>query len=654
MAKVLLVTEQEQRDALLEALNALGLDAIACPPKEAAAHARGAVAVAVAAFPDDAMASRFAAHLLSSLGPACPPIVSAVTAPASARDAVLIAGAADVAVEGGGDELARRVTGVLDAWRRASLKGRVDGPVRAQSGRSTFELRVSDVDVSGLGLASTDSLTAHQLVRVWLPLPSGELAAWGRVVLSDTAPGVRFLGMSAAERARVAQAVEALNAQPTPPTEPAAGQAPTEEPSPAQAEAPVGEDAAPAAAAEVEQPEALEQPEVPDEPAAEETPAEDDKALDSEAPDAAPEPTPARSDESLSASIGHALDEEVGAEGDVLASLLDSALEHRWPEQTWDTPACVEMLRPAATMGLVGEVDGAPDSAVALAFLRTLSPIERRVFDAVPPPELPPPAVSEKCIALRLRCFALVRDARERDREATRWAIDSGQITALKREVDGARAEIQKLVDGWMAAGETAHIRDANVFANSLNKAFDGVNVEIDRLRGDAHEGSARGLPLDIAEKASTTPGQVRARPPKPAQKVEAKPAQAVFKQRTSEQTRRRRLVVLGAVLLGVLVVRVVTWPDSVRTLTSADLVGLPGVMEIRIPPPGSKLERPQAAVVVVSGAWSLDEEAAVSKLKAALRAQGAKRFAVIDGTGALLATGQTGPKDPLLSGGER
>lgn len=689
MAKVLLVAEPDTRDALQAALEALEFEVKACRPNEAAALAREAGLVAVAAFPDDATSPRFVGHLLSSLGAACPPIVCQVVEKAAARDAALIAGAADVAFDADAGHFAARVWAVVSRWKRDSRQAPINGTVRAQSGRTWLDLQVTAVDATGVGLASTAGVSPRQLVRIQVPLPAGQLVAWGRIAQSEGVAGVRFLGLSAADRVRLREAVESSAETAGPPLPP--GPPPEAPPRPAAPpEPPPGEEAAPnapadepvaasadgettaanasdepvAASADTSTPpaaepdaESLPAPEVTvtsaadasDEPPSASTETTSNGPAGSgSSPPAADGSTPAAAGEALSSAIGDLLADELSEE-ESLGSAPAEAPARRWPETAWSTEACLEVLQGGASVGLVSEIEEAPSGETVLAFLRTVTPLERRAFDATPPEELPPAPLTTRCLALRLRCFALVEDARAQPADGGGWVVEPAPLTALKAETDLARAELQKLADTLMAQGETARLRDVTAFSNALHKAFTEVSAEAARLRGETVTRD-RAVLLDVAEGDPTAVNTVRPKPGKASQKTEARsPTAGDFRRVTPAQRQRRRLIGWGVVLVVSVVLRVALWPEGVRTLEMGEVRAVPGVVEVKLPPAGASGGRPQAAVVTVIGTWRADDAAAMEKLKVFLRGKGAKRFVVLDGMGTLLATGGTGANDDVV-----
>lgn len=676
MAKVVLVAEPDSRAALQTALEALNLDVLACSPKEAAARVREADVVAVAAFPDDATASRFLTHLLTAHAAACPPVVCQVAEKATARDAALIAGAVDVVFDLEPGHFASRVAAAVGRWERAVQRTHLGVTLRAQSGRTALELKVADLDATGLGLASTAGVSPRQLVRLQVPLPGGPLLVWGRVAQSEGVAGVRFLGLSAADRERLAEATRA-KAAPAPgpihPGPPPAAVAVVPPPDVAGGNSSETSaelvDAAPAGDAPAPAAEASDQ--VPGSAVSEEISTEVEVAEDVE-DDATASPPPdeegavatvaAPSDEEHSRGEGEPagdqkagglsslIDDELsaGSEGDMLASILDSGIVRRWPEESWDTDACLEVLRSGATVGLVSDVERAPSGETVVAFLRTVTPMERRAFDAVPPPELPPSPLTTRCLALRLRCFALVENARAQPSDGAGWVIDHVPLTTLKAEADLARTELQKLADALMAEGQTVRLRDVNNFANALHKAYTDVTLEAARLRGEAVTRD-RAVLLDVAEQDPDARPTVRPKAGKAVPKAEKSPTSRDFRKKTPEERARRRLVGWVVVLVAAVALRVVLWPEGVRTLEPGDLRAVPGVVEVKLPPPGGIDGRPQAAAVTVIGTWRADDAEAMEKLKTFLRGKGAKRFAVFDGTGSLLATGGTGPADRVV-----
>lgn len=707
VAKVLLVSEPEQRDALREALVAHGFDVRACVPKEAAKSAADADAIAVAAFPADATAPRFVAHLHASLGPNAPPVVSTVVADAGARDSALIAGAADVSFGTSPEALAARVTAVLSPWKRSSPQVKLPGNVRAQSGRAWLELSVDDFDASGVGLKANPGLVHGQLLRMQFPRGQGEKLTWGRAVVADDVTAVRFVARSESEHALMKEAVKASLAT---------GQAPAD--SPTQIVPPVMKPeppatAVPPASSEKDVPRQSHEEELGKEATAQTEAAsgesdngssdveeksteasateaqetddadsmsdgeslEDTEGVAAEEEDeaAASAPDEASSDEevsaeppssSLSSAISDALKDELGLFDDEEIADEKPVVEREWPAVAWDTKVSVEALRTAVSLSLASDVEGAPSGATVLAFLRTTSPIERRVFSSDPPSELPPPEVSETCLALRLHCFALLEEVRppeaedgetgDGNAERVRWTVDAEKIDALKLEVEQARSEIQALVDAMVAGGETDRFQNANVFANSLNRAFAEVTREAARLKGESDALSGNAALLDVAEPGEEQATAPRRKAKRDEKQTTTKTAQTVaFKRRTPQQKARQRLVNLLVVLALAIGVRIAFAPEKTKSLDPASFRGLVGVVDIKVPPVGRRPDRAQAAIVTVASGWR-PEDGSIAQLKGSLRDKGIDRFVVFTSGGEFLATGETAANGALILTGGR
>lgn len=704
MKTVLLVAEGAADAELGKSLADLGWSVRNSAPRQAveAARAERPSAVVVAAFVD-ATAARFVSHLIQNLREDPPIVVVALpVADAALRDACLVAGADDI-VCGSAIEAAAGIDAAVGEWLRGAVRTPFAETIRAQQARKTFELKGIDLDASGFAFEPTDAVLDGQLVRVTLPLPGGELLVWARVSQADGQVGARFVALSADERQRVGAATQrskdvTLPPRATPlgtpvvPGPPPASRAagtpivpgppPTSRPAavrpaamappvvaattppvatPVSAVSPTPLSVAPVAAPAVvvpAPPSALIPP-APSEitappavlvPAA---PAEEPvAAADSTRADAAPQ-APAASDHG---SLLDAIDEELGtpkvaAEADVLEGLLGSALEHRWPQSVPEVDATLASLQTAATLGLVGEQAGAPSGDTVLAFVRSVSPLERRLFDPEPPQELPDAGLGIRCLGLRLRMFALQRDAEQRLTGTERYAVDDVVLGALKAEVAQLDASLQKIVDGFVATGQPQKIKDVSIFRNALNKAFADLKRVSGRLRGDADaERSGSAVLLDVAEEV---PGQQQVAPVRkdarePEKKVVEKKPQFA-RQLTLEQKERRRLIVWCSIGAAALVLRLVTLEPSVKQLDGKDLDGLAGVVEIAIPPGavGQDAAKVRSAVVRVTDTWSGDDMM-VAKLKATLRARGVAKFTVFGPTGRLMGDGRTGPNEPV------
>lgn len=159
---------------------------------------------------------------------------------ATTRDRLLIAGAADVSPEGDPEDLAGRIEAALLGWMRTGPRRRLKAAFKAQRGRQTFDLPVSDIDPGGLTLVSGNGVRKGELLRLALPLPNGALLVWGRVAEDQGRPAIRFLGLSIQERRRIASAVQARK-----PSAPQSPSAPSTSPSTPATSTPAGGSASP-------------------------------------------------------------------------------------------------------------------------------------------------------------------------------------------------------------------------------------------------------------------------------------------------------------------------------------------------------------------------------------------------------------------------
>lgn len=681
MTKVLLVAAEGSVEPVVEAFERRGIKPKVVAPKDGVPHARGADVIAVTAFADDATGPRYAAHLLGVLGAERrPPVIVWVASPAT-RDAAFIAGATDVAFDVP-DELAERALACLAPWERGSTTP-IQASLRLQSGREVVTVQTKDFDPTGLGLADSGSLVDGQLVRFQLPLSAGPLILWGRCRAVAEGYGIRFVGLSASENSDIRAEVDfrrglSETSQTSGPDAPADAQGSCATPGPSLVRsepAESSEDEGRREEVDASEPDggAEGSEKSKSESAAVNESAED--ARETSAPgvaekttdgDEMPESTPDAKaaspfSESIGESIGDLLADALGevalegAEGEPGA--LAPVVERTWPEHTFDTQACIEVLTTAASIGLATEVENAPSGDTVLLFLRTTTPIERRLFESEPPSELPPPELGERCLALRLRCFALCDEAAALPHTGVKWTIDDALVDALKAEVSDARAQIQRLVEGLVAEAATERIRTFNAFANALERSFSNLRQLIASLKGEVQL-QASGALLDVAEQGeeeqTKTPATKRRSEAKAQEKKKPAAHAPVFKRTTAAQAARKRLVGLGVVLVVAVGIRIVFWPASTQVLSGAELQGLAGIVEVKLPPPGSVIARPQPAVIIVTAAWRPEDAQAVAKVKTLLRTRGMERMVVLDSEGAVLATGTTNANDKLMVIGKR
>jgi hypothetical protein len=279
-----------------------------------------------------------------------------------------------------------------------------------------------------------------------------------------------------------------------------------------------------------------------------------------------------------------------------------------WPGALPDVEVCAAMLREAASLAMVGEYENGPPSHVVLAFARSLSPIEKRAFDAVPPPELPEAGLAIRCLVHRLRLFALIDDAVSvpTDGSAT-VLIDDDALAALAAEVNRASTELQKVIDGFVATAQTQRFKEISTFRNALSKAQSDLKAAVARLRGevmargnmallDVHESVPGGAPAPVVRRTEPTP-QVEKKPEKKAEfnaGIETTP----------QQRERRRiagwLTLMVLLIIGGVTIRVLRPPP--RELTSAELAELMDVKQVILAP------RKHHAFVIVSMSWKADQ----------------------------------------------
>ncbi len=344
----------------------------------------------------------------------------------------------------------------------------------------------------------------------------------------------------------------------------------------------------------------------------------------------APAPTTGASNRiDIADAIGHALDEGTSASDEVTLAqrrLVDGAVSPAaappvtWPTTTYDAEASAGMLREACLVGMVGEYPGGPSGELVIQFMRKLSVSEQHAFDAAPPAELPEQSLTIRALALRLRIFALIRDA---DRVTERVAIDQEVLSRLSAEVKSVNADLQKVIDAFVAKAQTKQIREVNHFRNQLGRAHNELLHDVvSRLKGEQTSRSNIAL-LDV-ESVAPTPASVPAkrdtgsisarREPEPPKKTDSVPVVGPALEASPRQRLRRRLIVEAALVGALALVAVVAWPARSRVLTPAELGTLPDVTHVRISP------RNHRAFIVVSSAWKPDHNhlAALEALSAA------------------------------------
>lgn len=677
---VLVVGEPEVTAALRDALVALSLGVRTCRPAEAVAalKAEPMAAVAVAPFADGASA-RFVGHLVQALRPDCPPVVAALGKrpgtqeyDAALRDQCFIAGAADVSVDAAPDDLAARVDAVLHGWVRTPPRRDRQTPVKAQRGRQVLELRPIDLDPTGVGLATVEGLHAGELLRLTLALPGLELVTWGRVAEAEGSPGVRFLGLLAEERARLAAALQSIPratapeappvAAPSPAPAPAASQGPSEasravprpppvlRPSPAlQAPlVPPAPDAAPGGLPELPTPAVAATPlsaPTPSAPAAALRDAPTPLPPPSLQDDRSATPPPVAAPAPPSSGIANAIGELLGdapepaplpeapepagpaSEADVLAALLDSALEHRWPLESYDPAATQTALTMAVSLGLVAEEPGAPPGDLVIEFARDLSPLERRFFEPEPPPEIPDADLARRGLALRLRLLAVQRDGEARlDASGVKLVVDDQAMAALALQADTLLGELQRIVDGFVGTGQLHRIKDVNQFKVSVTRALADVRSVASRLKGEQVAGGGNAALLDVAELVPGMGPPVRREPPKePDRKPDLpRPSFASGVETTVAQRRRRRLAAMITFIVVGGALAVLTWPRGPQVLTLDTLGNPPGVVSALVQDGGTK------ARLVVQAGWKPDA-AQLARLRAAATQAGIHAIIVTD-----------------------
>lgn len=196
---------------LAQALAATGFEASCCFPSELAGRLRRATPDAlVVAATERVQASLVVARTVKTTK--VPVFVALADADDDQRARCLAAGAADVSPAETPAELAARLGAALEGWARAEPRRPFGGTVRARQARRGLDLPAVDIDPTGIGIGPVEGLAREEPVAVRLSLGLEEFVVWGRAADSGDGPGVRFLGLSAAERSRIAAAVERLPA----------------------------------------------------------------------------------------------------------------------------------------------------------------------------------------------------------------------------------------------------------------------------------------------------------------------------------------------------------------------------------------------------------------------------------------------------------
>ncbi len=461
-------------------------------------------------------------------GAPLPVIVALPDEQRTQRDACLIAGAGDVAVGAHPDDVAGRVDSAVHGWSRGSPRRKLRAALKAQRGRQMIDLQTVDIDPSGLGIVPIANLPAGSLLRTNLMLPDGEMLTWGRLASADDgSPGIRFVALMPEERQRI---VSAIRTKPVP-----TATSPGMTPAVVGFTPPVPErTGSPAAGVVITSSSVLPPPPLP-------------------APAAAPA-TSATGADLIADAIGEMLGEpgKDGSEAAAVPVSPDPAAvqpglagnipgeSRKWPTVTYQIEAAQNVLAQACSLGLASDEEGAPPGERVLEFVRTLTTVERRAFDADPPPELPDPPLARKCLAMRLRLFALTQEAAEIPLDpGAQLSIDDELLSQLNLETKGINGDLQKELDRFVAAAQTQRIKEVNTFRNALTRGASDLRSALGRLRGEVVDGRANAVLLDVEEKNESAQ-QPLARRDAP-RDVEKKEEHAVFAPETAAAKEARR-----------------------------------------------------------------------------------------------------------------
>jgi hypothetical protein len=599
VANVLIVDDSNSSE-LPALLSEGGSSVTTCGAKGAVASARSSQPELIIVFSLGDASARFAAHLAQHLASACPPLL--VVLPQrndTLRDQCLIAGARDVSFEGGLEDVALKVDVLTQGWLRGTPKRPFVGLVRAQKGKQSLTLQAADIDPSGLGLASAGEVASGDLLRVALALPGGALVVWGRATECDGALGLRFVGLAAEDRVRLAGAIKGSGERAASSKTAPAIAPPVMAPQVVSTSAPVITPPPPPVAVE---------------PAESPSTAAESSELVSAAPAVDPAAAPTSSD--IGDLIGSALGMEVAPSGDTdgadAAANTGSGVDVQpapvtpWPQKHYQHEACFNVLRDALTLGLVGEVEGAPVGQVVLDFTRSLTLPEQRAFDPEPPSSLPEQGLTIRCLELRMRLFASSRDAREDAAAgAGTFGIDSAVTAKFDAEVNAASNELQAAINVFIATSDTVRIKEMNQFRNSLLKSHADFKTALAVLRGEVTEQSGRAVLLDVAEQTLDQRRGSGAMPqvqPEPEKKSSEFKASAFKKELDPAKRRTRRLVSVLVVLLLLLGGAIWAIPQGARRLGPEELAQI-GALDIVV------TSDTQKATVTVPDTWKVTRE---------------------------------------------
>lgn len=648
MSNSVLILGSSDPSLLAEALGDRGFVAVS-GQDDGADEVQRYQAIVLAPQANERPAAQVIAELMKSGRAGSSPIIVALGArDAVQRDQCLIAGAHDVSLDGQPDDIAGRVDSAVNGWLRAAPRRQLKATFRAQRGRQFLDLRVTDIDPTGFAIAPVEGLAEGALLRVSVALPDGELLAWGRLSSADGVPGVRLVGMVTDERLRIVSAIRGKPVEAPPPEEAettgadaastdhddldtSAAVTPTESPAVPVPPMPAAPGPTPPVQRErtvpppvrVAIPTADESAEVSTGPSAPPTrPATGTGNSGVIRPSGAPAarertlPPPAAAsvaprDVSIADAIGNALEPESEVAPPIEPTEgVPEAETFLWPGFIPPAEVCAEMLREAATLPMVAERENGPPTHVVLAFARTMSPIEKRAFDATPPTELPETGLAIRCLVHRLRLFTLIDEAASVPTDGSVTVLlDDGALAGLTTEVNAANAELQKAIDGFVATAQTQRIKEVNAFKNTLTRAQGDLKSAVARLRGEV---TARGnmALLDVHENIAGAPRPVvaparRAEPvAAPEKRPEIKPAFSGGPESTPQQRERRRIIgwaIAMVILSGVWAALHFLRPPP-RALNAAELAELLDIKDVAISP------KNHHAFLVVSAAWKPDQ----------------------------------------------
>lgn len=532
-------------------------------------------------------------------GPSVPVLAVLSPGDTAGRDRCLVRGATDVLWDEPGVDLADAAARAAGRWVRDPQRRPMRATFAAQRGRETFRLAVLEVDGTGLVAGLPDQVRVGELLRLSMPLPDGELIVWGRGDEADGRRGLRFVGLTDPERQRLLRAVTAGRRPSAPPAQPAASAPVTTPvssppPVPASTEAPV--DAAPAVPAD-------------DEPAT---------SPGTDSAETASEPTE-----------GEALPDEADVEDEPGEAAEPLPV---WPDRAFDAEATREALSAAAQAGLAAQIEGAPSPSELLAFVRTLSPAERKAFEDEPPADLVEPALHARALILRLTLWVYSQEARAVAARGERVLVDAAALDAISRDVRALNDAFQKAAGLLLTNADPHALRELSQMRNAVTRGHDELKSAVAALKGEAHETRPAVL-LDVDEAA---PGA--STPPKREAKATAseQPKQPEFVPpfKRRERSRTTKAIASALVVIAGVAALYFGMPAGPKYLSLEMFESVPGVRQALIQPGGAR-----QAMLIVDSNWQQSPQT-VARAAQIVEKADARRLLVLDGSNRVLASG--------------